>query len=170
MGSFVMDKIFLALLGLFYTLDAVAVDSYSIYLVRHAEKQKEGENPKLTDCGKRRAKELANLLSQANIRQVYSTSYQRTRQTASPLAKANKLAIQNYNPRYLAQLAIQLQKRKENTLVVGHSNTTPQLAELLIKQEMPPLRENDYQQLYQIHFIGKQNIITKLTQPLICIQ
>jgi len=163
-----MYKSLLILISLTLTLPAIAVENYSIYLVRHAEKQKDAENPGLTRCGQKRAKQLANLLSQVNISQVYSTSYQRTRQTATPLAKANKLAIQDYNPKYLAQLAIQLQKRKQNTLVVGHSNTTPQLAELLVKEKIPPLSEDDYQQLYQIQVIGKQKLITTLTQPLVC--
>ncbi len=163
-----MYKSLLILISLTLTLPAIAVENYSIYLVRHAEKQKDVKNPGLTRCGQKRAKQLANLLSQVNISQVYSTSYQRTRQTATPLAKANKLAIQDYSPKYLAQLAIQLQKRKQNTLVVGHSNTTPQLAELLVKEKIPPLSEDDYQQLYQIQVIGEQKLITTLTQPLVC--
>ena len=163
-----MYKLLLVLICLSFTLPVFAEENYSIYLVRHAEKQKDVKNPGLTNCGQKRAKQLANLLSKTNISQVYSTSYQRTRQTATPTAKVNNLAIQNYNPKYLAQLAIQLQKRKQNTLVVGHSNTTPQLAELLVKEKMSPISEDDYQQLYQIQIIGEQKIITTLTQPLIC--
>ncbi len=145
-----------------------ATEAFSIYLVRHAEKQQEGENPGLTQCGQLRAKQLASLLSQVKITQVYSTSYQRTRQTATPFAKKQHIALQNYNPRHLEQLSIQLQQRKENSLVVGHSNTTPQLAELLSKQKMAPLTELDYQQLYQIQFVADEVIVTLLKQPLIC--
>lgn len=163
-----MYKLLIVLISLSFIMPAVAEENYSIYLVRHAEKQKNVENPSLTRCGQQRAKQLASILAQVNISQVYSTRYQRTRQTATPTAKENNLAIQDYNPKYLAQLAIQLQKRKQNTLVVGHSNTTPQLAELLVKEKIAPLSEDDYQQLYQIQVIGEQKILTKLTQPLIC--
>ena len=156
------------MLSLAFTTSTFAVENYSIYLVRHAEKQQEVENPGLTQCGQLRAEQLASLLSQAKISQIYSTSYQRTRQTANPLAKKQHIAVQNYNPRHLEQLSILLQHRKENSLVVGHSNTTPQLAELLSKQQMTPLTELDYQQLYQIQFIGEQVIVTLLKQPLIC--
>ncbi len=155
-------------MSLTLTTHAFAIDNYSIYLVRHAEKQKDRENPGLTRCGQARAKQLASILSQAKIIQIYSTSYQRTRQTATPLALKKDIAVQNYNPRHLEQLSIQLQQRKENSLVVGHSNTTPQLAELLSKQKMAPLTELDYQQLYQIQFVGEESIVTLFEQPLIC--
>lgn len=163
-----MKKFIFILLAIDLTSHAFATESYSIYLVRHAEKQQEGKNPGLTQCGQLRAKQLASLLSQAKINQVYSTSYQRTRQTANPFAVKQHIAVQNYNPKHLEQLSIQLQQRKENSLVVGHSNTTPQLAELLSKQKMAPLTELDYQQLYQIQFVGEDVIVTLLKQPLIC--
>ena len=163
-----INKIIWLLLAALFANSTFAADNYSIYLVRHAEKQKDVENPGLTRCGQARAKQLASLLSQAKISKVYSTSYQRTQQTASPLAIKQHIAVQNYNPKHLEQLSIQLQKRKENSLVVGHSNTTPQLAEFLSKQKMAPLTEQDYQQLYQIQFIGVEKIVTLFKQPLIC--
>ncbi len=163
-----IKKIIWLLLATIFTSNTFAANNYSIYLVRHAEKQKEGENPGLTPCGQARAKQLARLLSQANISQIYSTKYQRTRQTANPLATNQHIAVQNYNPKHLEQLSILLQQRKENSLVVGHSNTTPQLAELLSTQKMAPLTESDYQQLYQIQFIGEAKMVTLFKQPLTC--
>lgn len=154
--------------ALLCSLPSMAKESFSIYLVRHAEKQTEGENPSLTTCGLFRAKQLASLLSNANITNVYSTSYQRTMQTAQPLATLNTLPIKNYNPRYLDQLAVSLKTSQENTLIVGHSNTTPTLTALLSDQKVAALTEDDYQFLYQIQFIGDQKILTLFKQPLIC--
>lgn len=143
-------------------------NSYSIYLVRHAEKVNEPINPTLTACGKSRAKQLASLLSQTNISTIYSTHYQRTMQTAQPLANKNKIAIKNYNPKYLEQLSLQLQQSQTNTLVVGHSNTTPRLVALLTKQTVAPLSEQDYQQLYQVLYTDGQVTLTVFQQPLSC--
>ena len=143
-------------------------NNYSIYLVRHAEKLNDSKNSTLTVCGKSRATQLASLLSKTNITQIYSTHYQRTMQTAIPLANQQKIAIKNYNPKYLEQLSLKLQQQKANTLVVGHSNTTPQLVTLLTKQTVPPLSEQEYQQLYQVQFIGDQVILTIFQQPLSC--
>lgn len=158
----------LIMMTLLFVAPSWADDSFSIYLVRHAEKQAEGKNPTLTSCGTLRAQQLASLLSQAKISAVYSTSYQRTRQTAQPLATLNKLAVKNYNPRHLEQLALQLEKNKENALIVGHSNTTPLLTEFLSEQKVAALTEEDYQYLYQVQFIGGQKLLTLFKQPLIC--
>jgi len=163
-----MKKHLLALLSLTFCSGVLATDIYSIYLVRHAEKQQEGENPSLTGCGQTRAKQLASLLSQTKISQIYSSNYQRTKQTANPLAITKHITVQNYNPRNLEQLSTQLQQKKQNSLVVGHSNTTSQLAELLSKQKIAPLTEQDYQQLYQIQFIDEEVIVTLFKQPLTC--
>ena len=168
--SLTLVTLFISMLGSFTTIAAEnsAVENHSIYVVRHAEKQADMEDPSLTACGKYRAKQLANLLSQAKVTKIYSTSYRRTRETAAPLAQQQQIAVQNYNPRHLEQLALQLQQRQENVLVVGHSNTTPQLVSLLTKQKITPLTESDYQQLYQVQFVNQQVVLTLLTQPLIC--
>nr|WP_274620451.1 phosphoglycerate mutase family protein [Colwellia maritima] len=150
-------------------LSRVAVNNYSIYLVRHAEKTNNAENPSLTSCGKRRAEMLANMLSKTNITSIYSTSYQRTMQTSKPLADLNNRPIKIYNPKQLDQLALILQQKHENTLVVGHSNTTPQLVELLTNQKIPPLTEQDFQYLYQVHFVNEQPLLTIFQLPLNCL-
>jgi phosphohistidine phosphatase SixA len=143
-------------------------NNYNIYLVRHAEKLNDSKDPTLTKCGKARAEQLATLLSKTNIKHIYSTHYQRTMQTAKPLADQQQLAIKNYNPRYLGQLSLKLQQQKANTLVVGHSNTTPELVRLLTEEIVTPLSEKDYQQLYQIQYIDEQTVLTIFQQPLSC--
>lgn len=145
-----------------------AADNYSIYLVRHAEKVTDSKNPALTLCGKKRAEQLATLLSEADVKAIYSTDYQRTMQTARPLAKQQKLAVKNYNPRHLEQLALQLKQKQEDALVVGHSNTTPMLVELLSNQTVAPLTEQDYQYLYQVQVTNEQTVLTIFQQPLDC--
>jgi hypothetical protein len=88
--------------------------------------------------------------------------------TAGPLANEHQLAIKSYNPKHLEQFALQLKQRKQNSLVVGHSNTTPILTELLSATKVEPLSEDDYQALYLVQFVGGEQVLTKLTQPLIC--
>jgi phosphohistidine phosphatase SixA len=153
---------------------AIAVPSesagfYSLYLVRHAEKQ-HGRDPQLTACGKQRAKQLAQLLSTANIQAIYSTAYQRTLSTAAPIAKQQGLAIKHYSPNYLDALALQLKTGKNNALIVGHSNTTKHLLSLLTnnKKLAEPLKESDYQKLYQLTIVNQNVYLTEFTQPLIC--
>jgi len=163
-----MKKTVLLFLACMLANTAAANDSYSIYLVRHAEKLTDSNNPSLTVCGKQRAKQLASLLAKANVSSIYSTSYQRTMQTARPLAKQSKIPVKNYSPRHLEQLALLLKQKQENALVVGHSNTTPMLVELLAKEQVKPLTEQDYQYLYQVQFVNQKSVLTVLQQPLNC--
>jgi broad specificity phosphatase PhoE len=142
--------------------------NYSIYLVRHAENLNDAKNSTLTVCGKSRAKQLASLLSKTNITHIYSTHDQRSMQTGNPLASQQKIAIKNYNAKYLEQLTLKLQQYKINTLVVGHNNTIPRLVALLTKKTIVPLSEEDYQQLYQVQYIGEQVVLTIFKQPLSC--
>ena len=65
-------------------------------LVRHAEKEK-GSNPKLTTLGKERATELANVLKDIEIYDVFSTNYNRTKETAEPTAKSKSLTTEMYS-------------------------------------------------------------------------
>lgn len=142
--------------------------SYSLYLIRHAEKQSNQDDPALTQCGRFRAKQIASILDKAEIKKIYSTSYKRTMSTASPLAQQQNLAIKNYAPNNLEQLAWQLIKNKESAVVFGHSNTTPQLAEILSKKPVEPISEKQYRAIYQITISGNNRHLTLLMQPLVC--
>ena len=142
--------------------------TYTIYLVRHAEKQAEQKNPPLTACGIKRAEQLATILEQANIKQVYSTQTLRTEQTAAPLAKQLSLGIISYSADDLSLFAQQVKNAQINTLIVGHSNTTPQLTALVASTPVADITEAEYQMLYQVHFQGNNAQLTLLKQPLVC--
>ena len=114
-------------------------------IVRHAEKDTTLANakmmasdPPLNSIGETRALSLADKLKDYKINQIYSSNYKRTKATASPIAKAQNLNVAIYDPRNLDAFATQLLS-SENTgktiLIVGHSNSSPKLVNLLIKQD-----------------------------------
>ena len=112
-------------LALVATHPALAAD---IYLVRHAEKELDGsEDPDLTQTGKHRAANLSVMLKSAEIERIFSTDYQRTRDTAAPVAEVAGVEMELYDPDALEALAGQLLDLEKNALVVGHSNTTTDL-------------------------------------------
>lgn len=113
----------------------------TIILVRHAEKdaaQSEmSADPELSAEGKQRAIRLAERIKKYKPGAVYSTDYKRTRDTAAPVANLRKLRVQLYDATKPNELVDQLMKSKtKRFLVVGHSNTIPGLANLLIKKEL----------------------------------
>ena len=124
--------------------------TYTIYLVRHAEKQT-GDDPSLTGAGLERAEILGEVLSNAGVEKIWSSDYRRTRETAAPLATRLGLDVEIYDASDLTSLADRLTAEGLTALVVGHSNTTPQLAELLGAAPGEPIVEaNEYDRLYVI--------------------
>ncbi|MEL6658002.1 MAG: phosphoglycerate mutase family protein [Bacteroidota bacterium] len=109
-----------------------AVVQGTIFLVRHAEKQ-EGDDPALTEAGQARAQSLARMLEAVQVDAIFSTDYQRTQQTAAPLAEQKALDVQSYDPRKLPEFAEQLRTdyAGKTVVVVGHSNSTPTLTGLI---------------------------------------
>jgi len=151
-------KLILLMLCLFLSLESSAV---TIYLMRHAEKSS-GNDPELTEIGKQRAQQLATLLKKTNITHIFSTQYNRTIQTAQPLASLLNLEIEFYNPRELKKFAQKLKGMNGNILVIGHSNTTPELTQLLSKQQIKPLTEKDYGDLYQVILLDDKTSVQYL--------
>jgi phosphohistidine phosphatase SixA len=124
-------------------------ESSMIFLVRHAEKLADGEDPGLSTAGMQRAEKLAVLLDDAEITGIYSTDYIRTRDTAAPLARAEDLEIKLYDPSKPEQLIDLLSNKTGRYLVVGHSNTTPDLVKRLGGTPGPAIDEKtEYNRLY----------------------
>ena len=126
-----------------------AADATVIYLVRHAEKLADAEDPDLTDAGKARAEVLADRLEDAGLTAIYSSDYTRSRDTAAPIAARLGLEVQLYNVRELEAFADQLKTMGGHILVSGHSNTTPRLTDLLGGDYVSPIDEaGEYDRLY----------------------
>ena len=120
-----------------------------IYLVRHAEKTDDGADPALTTQGAARADLLADLLADSGITHVHSSDFIRTRDTATPLAGRLGLQTLIYDPRDLQGMAAYLRNTPGRHLVSGHSNTTPQLVELLGGNPHAAIDEpSEYDRLY----------------------
>ena len=127
---------------------------YTIYLVRHSEKEVSasmyGSDPPLTPCGKKRSESLSKFLKDVPIEVIYSTDYIRTKNTALPTAQLKGLDIQQYDGEALEDFSKVLLRRKQDALVVGHSNTTGVLAGLLTGQEIGEFDLDIYNRIYQV--------------------
>lgn len=160
---------FLPWVGAASCLLALQVSANTIYLVRHAEKQDSSKDPALSKCGQARAAALAQYFSDIPLQAVYATPYQRTQQTAAAVANSKQLPVISYDPGKPAKLQQQLPAYTQPVLIVGHSNTVPQLVTLLSGIEMAPLTEQQYNMLYQVQ-LGEQGSVTLRRQPFVCNQ
>jgi 2,3-bisphosphoglycerate-dependent phosphoglycerate mutase len=120
-----------------------------IYLFRHSEKQA-GKDPALTERGKQRANYLISLVARSKTLHVFSSDYQRTLQTAAPLAKHFSTKVNVYDARNLEALKSELLKLQGDVAVIGHSNTTPELAALLANTPVKLMHEKDFSSYYRL--------------------
>ena len=133
--------------------------TFTIYLIRHSEKDMMSGNqldPPLTMCGIKRSEYLSSFFEDINIKNIYSTNYLRTIKTAMPTTLSKKLSIKYYDSNNLKLFSEELLNLKQNSLVVGHSNTTPILAGLLTGKDVNPHDENIYNRIYKV-IIGQNN-------------
>ena len=118
-----------------------------VYLVRHAEKVDDSRDPPLSAAGRERAALLAEMLRDAELTHLHSTDFERTRDTAAPIARQSDLEVRLYDPRQLEAFAAQLRATPGRHLVSGHSNTTPELVRFL-GGESSDMPDPEYDRLY----------------------
>lgn len=149
-----MKKIILFITVLLYSINFQAQENKitTYYLIRHAEKNrtdKSDKNPNLTEKGKERASYWSEVLKNIKFDAAYSTNYNRTTQTAQPIASKNNLEIQFYNPRELYNEEFQNTTKGKKVLIVGHSNTTPMFVnKILNKEKYTQIDDNNNSNLY----------------------
>ena len=156
---------FIFLLFIFLSGNLFAQDK-TIILVRHAEKDASPMmnrfDPVLSPEGKQRAIRLFETVKSYKPEQIFSTNLLRTRMTVDPLAtnlnEKFRIYVQAYNPGELEAFADLLwQLNAKSILIVGHSNTTPQLVNLLIKQQKyKDLDDSVYNKIFIIRLNGKK--------------
>lgn len=126
-------------------------NDYTLYLVRHAEKQADGSrDPVLTETGINRSLKLAGWFRDKDITDVWSSDYIRTRDTAEPLLSQLNLQLNIYDPGDQSTLVSQLFERQNNALVVGHSNTIPDLARLLCNCTIADMDDSEHERIIVI--------------------
>lgn len=164
-------KIFLSIfLGVFvftFANESICAQKITIILLRHAEKDisptADKVNPNLTDEGYARAKRLVKKVKGYRPTDIYSTNFERTRRTVTPIAEKRKRTIQIYDHKKLNEIYdLVMKSNKKRFVIVGHNTTIPALANMFIKQDKyKALSESEYDNIWVIK-IRKNKIKEKL--------
>ncbi|OOV25535.1 hypothetical protein BXU11_15720 [Flavobacterium sp. LM5] len=151
-----MRKLIISLLFLVLSAGAWS-QTTTIYLIRHAEKVDNSKNPDLSKSGWERAEHWKTILNQVPLKAVYSTDYLRTVQTATPTVTSKNLEIIKYDPKTLDLEKLKNEHKGQAILIVGHSNTTPDLANKIINQKVyAPIDDTVFGNLYIITISGNE--------------
>jgi broad specificity phosphatase PhoE len=151
----------LALAGLLLVLPAPCAET--VILVRHAEKAASpAEDPPLTAGGRQRAEALATMLAASGVTSIYVTDYLRTQQTAEPLASLLHLTPQRIDAKKIPDLAAAIRGHKDGiVLVVGHSNTVPEIIAGLGGPAVK-IEDGEYDSLFVLTISGKDVSLLRL--------
>ena len=142
----------------FMVAPAVAHAQKLVFVVRHAERADGGAaapmmgtpaDPALSAIGEARAAKLADMLANAGIGAIFSTQYKRTQDTVKPLAARLGVAVTTVPAAQTAQLVAALRGKHAGdiVLVVGHSNTVPDVIKALGGPDVK-IPESDYGDLF----------------------
>ena len=122
----------------------------TVLLVRHAEKASfPAEDPPLTPEGEARAAKLAHVAGNAGVTTIFATNTLRTVRTAHDIATLLGLTplTPGGTPQELADLIL-ADHRGNTVLVVGHSNTVPDIIEALGGETMPSIPEGKFDRFF----------------------
>jgi phosphohistidine phosphatase SixA len=156
----------LALAGVLLVPAFASADPAIVFVTRHAEKTAEDKDPGLTPRGQARARNLALILSKVGIKNIFSTATARTQQTAQATAAQAGVAVQTYDPAKPASVIEKIKVSAGPTLLVGHSNTVPDLVKLLGGAPGAPIADDEFDRLYEVIIASDGKVTTiVLTTP-----
>ena len=140
------------LYGVLRATIAFAGETTTVIVLRHAEKALvPADDPPLTLAGEARAQRLRTLLGSNPVLAVYASEARRTQDTARPLASALSLPVTVHparDPRGLLD-AIGAQHVGGTVVVVGHSNTVPDIVSRLTRgKARVELRDDEFDRVF----------------------
>lgn len=110
--------------------------STTYYLIRHAEKVDNSKNPDLSESGLHRAQNWSKIFNSVSFDGIYSTNYIRTIKTVAPIAQKNGKEIILYDYKTINIAQFKKDTEGKTFLIVGHSNTIPNLVNQLIGKQL----------------------------------
>ena len=136
------------------TIGCTTVDQPSsrpnIYVMRHLHTPEGATDPDLTEEGRRYARLLVEKLRRDPPDVIYVSRTNRAEQTAGPLAAHLQLTPKIYNPADTPGLVASVLQEPGTILIVGHSNTVPEIIDRLGGQRPPPLVHANFGDIWHV--------------------
>lgn len=124
------------------------------YVMRHLHTPEGQRDPDLTEEGQAAAQRLATMLDNEQPAAIYVSSFKRTRQTAAALAQRLGVTPIVYDPAETPALVARARQGPWPMLIVGHSNTVPDIVEQLGGTRPGPLSHPDFGDVWRVDARG----------------
>lgn len=121
-----------------------------IYVTRHYDTPAGARDPDLLPPGKARAEALARWFKGKKLKAIYVSDFKRTRQTAAPLATERGITPDVYDPRDTPAIVARARAAKAPVLIVGHSNTVPDIVQQLGGERPADLQHEDFGDVWTV--------------------
>jgi len=158
-------------------LTATTAMAQTVYIVRHAEKVDDSADAALSEAGQARARALADALRDAHPVLVLTSPLQRTVQTAAQTAEyhsapSETVSLEGGGAAHIAAVAARVRALPEDAvvLIVGHSNTVPDIARALGYEAAADMPECEYDRMTRLTVDGGavQAVISRYGAPSDC--
>lgn len=121
-----------------------------VFVLRHLQAET-GSDPALTAEGTRQAQRLASWFkSRDRPSAIYVTRFRRSKETAAPLAERLEVVPIVYDPSDSQALVRLVRSRPGNAVIVGHSNTVPDLVETLGGARPEPIGHDQFGDIWRV--------------------
>jgi phosphohistidine phosphatase SixA len=143
-----------------------AADPAVVFVVRHAEKTSQTDkDPDISLAGSDRALSISRMLRATKLTHVFVTDLKRTGQTAFPAAAHHRLKPIVLPAGDTAGLVARLKAlpKEAVVLVVGHSNTVPDIVSGLGAKDKVTIADDEYGRVFVVTPVeGGGRVLTEL--------
>jgi broad specificity phosphatase PhoE len=136
----------------------------SWYVMRHLQKA-EGPDPALSAEGHANARRLIDFFGEDRPGAIYVSTTRRALETAGPLAATLAVTVKEYDPSDTSGLVARVKAEAGTVLIVGHSNTVPEIVARLGGARPADLAESDYGDIFRVRRDGTVERLRLKTAP-----
>lgn len=122
----------------------------SYYVMRHLHTPQGVQDPSLTPEGRQQAELLPEWFAGDPPAAIYVSNTRRAQETAAPLARAFGITPKVYDPANTPVLVQQVVAERGAVLVVGHSNTVPDIVQQLGGARPDPITHDQFGDIWHV--------------------
>lgn len=156
-----LAALFLILIAACSTAPRAEAPRPNYYVTRHLQKAG-GQDPGLTAEGQAEAVRLADLLAADPPSVIYVSTTRRAAETAAPLAARLGVTPKTYNPADTPGLIAAVAAETGTVLIVGHSNTVPDIVQRLGGARPADIADTSYGDVWHVFGPERRTEMLKL--------
>lgn len=134
----------------------------SFYVMRHLHTPQGVNDPELTAEGQRNAAMLPGFFQGDPPSAIYVSNTRRSQQTAAPLAQALGITPKIYDPANTPALLQRVTAETGTVLIVGHSNTVPDIVQQLGGTRPDPIVHDQFGDIWHVSGIKRNTLRLRL--------